>query len=70
MLTESLEHVSRKTKSGNRVKLSNRKYPNFKWPAFLERIDEMNDKNPNGSRTGDILIFMDSWAEYQTVIHK
>mgnify|MGYP004213302611 FL=1 len=30
----------------------------------------MNDKNPNGSRTGDILIFMDSWAEYQTVIHK
>lgn len=44
-------------------------YPNFKrqWPEFEARIDEMNDKNPKGSRTGDILIFMDGRAGYLTV---
>lgn len=39
----------------------------FEWPEFEERIDELNDKNPNGSRTGDILIFTDARAGYLTV---
>ncbi len=39
----------------------------FDWPEFAARIDEMNDKNPKGSRTGDILIFMDGAMGYLTV---
>jgi len=39
----------------------------FEWPEFEQRIDELNDKNPNGSRTGDILLFTDGRAGYLTV---
>ena len=43
------------------------KNSNFDWPEFAERIEEMNDKRANGSRTGDIVIFMDGRAGYLTV---
>ncbi len=37
------------------------------WPAFKERIDEMNHKNATGSRTGDIITIMDGRKGYNTV---
>ncbi|MCP4125178.1 MAG: hypothetical protein GY751_25885 [Bacteroidetes bacterium] len=37
------------------------------WPEFNSRLDEMNDKNPNGSRTGDIVIFTNGRAGYLTI---
>ncbi len=37
------------------------------WPAFKERIDEMNHKNAEGSRTGDIITIMDGRKGYSTV---
>jgi hypothetical protein len=39
----------------------------FNWPAFKERLDEMNHKNPNGSRSGDIVAIMDDRKGYLTV---
>ena len=39
----------------------------FNWPEFEKRIREMNDKNPLGSRAGDVIIFMDGRAGYLTV---
>jgi hypothetical protein len=41
--------------------------PSFDWPELERRIDEMNDKLPAASRTGDILLFMDGAAGYLTV---
>jgi len=41
--------------------------PDLDWPAFKERLDEMNNKNPNGSRTGDIVTIMDGRNGYLTV---
>lgn len=41
--------------------------PAFDWPAFAARMDEMNDKNSNGSRTGDIVFIMNGPEGYQTV---
>lgn len=43
------------------------KYPNFSWPEFVARIDEMNDKNGSGSRTGDIIFIPDGRAGYLAV---
>ena len=37
------------------------------WPKFKERMEEMNDKNINGSRTGDIIIIMNDHAGHLTV---
>lgn len=39
----------------------------MEWPAFKERLDEMNHKNPNGSRSGDIVLIMDGSKGYLTV---
>ncbi|MBL1294098.1 MAG: hypothetical protein COB61_009520, partial [Thiotrichales bacterium] len=39
----------------------------FNWPAFKERLDEMNHKNESGSRSGDIIIVMDGREGYQSV---
>jgi hypothetical protein len=41
--------------------------PDLDWPAFKERLDEMNHKNPTGSRTGDIITIMDGREGYVTV---
>ena len=38
--------------------------PAFNWPEFAARIDELNDKSPGGSRTGDILIVSDARNGY------
>ncbi len=37
------------------------------WLDFKARVEEMNDKNINGSRSGDILIFMNGPGGYLTV---
>ena len=39
----------------------------FNWPAFKERLDEMNHKNESGSRSGDIIVILDGREGYQTV---
>ncbi len=44
-----------------------RSYKDKEWPAFAERIEEMNDQNIQGSRTGDIVIFTDGQAGYLTI---
>lgn len=41
--------------------------PGDNWPEFAERMEEMNDTNRNGSRTGDIIIFTDVLSGYLTV---
>ena len=40
---------------------------NFDWPEFEKRLDEMNHKNPSGSRSGDIVMIMDGRKGYLTV---
>ncbi len=41
--------------------------PDLDWPAFKERLEERNHKNPTGSRTGDIITIMDGREGYVTV---
>ena len=41
--------------------------PNFNWPDFKNRMDDVNDKSVVGSRSGDIMIFTDGRAGYLTV---
>lgn len=36
----------------------------FNWPAFRERLEEMNHRNAAGSRTGDIVMVMDGRKGY------
>lgn len=40
---------------------------NHYWVAFEERLKEMNDTNPDGSRSGDIVVFFHSKYGYLTV---
>ncbi len=47
---------------------TNGKYPNFDWPEFEERIKEFNDKNLNGSRSGDIIVFTDGRHGYMSIL--
>ena len=42
-------------------------YPGFDWPEFIQRMNEMNDKNPGGSRTGDIVFFTDGYTGYMSI---
>ncbi len=37
------------------------------WPAFEERIEELNHKNASGSRSGDVLVILDGVYGYLTV---
>jgi len=39
----------------------------FNWPEFEERLSEMNHKNADGSRTGDIIAILDSRTGYLAV---
>jgi len=39
----------------------------FNWPEFEKRLDEMNHKNPSGSRSGDVVMIMDGRNGYLTV---
>jgi hypothetical protein len=39
------------------------------WPAFKQRLAEMNHKNLNGSRSGDVVTILDGKAGYLTVNH-
>ncbi|MEM9325022.1 MAG: alkaline phosphatase family protein [Bacteroidota bacterium] len=42
--------------------------PDFDWPEFEARLDEYNDKNPKGSRSGDILLFTDGRMGYLAIL--
>jgi hypothetical protein len=37
------------------------------WPAFAQRLAEMNHKNAGGSRSGDVVTVLDGQAGYLTV---
>lgn len=42
-------------------------FPRVDWPEFEERITDLNDKDPFGSRVGDILLIMDERAGYLAI---
>lgn len=43
-------------------------YSDFDWPEFKERLKEFNHKGEKGSRTGDILMFMDGRMGYMAIL--
>lgn len=76
---DNVNHFTKKFQWLKRVDSSNPLEPEYKdieefiiasnknWPKFKERMEEMNDKNINGSRTGDIIIIMNDQDGYFTV---
>ncbi len=41
----------------------------FNWPEFEARLSEMNHQNATGSRTGDIVVILNSREGYLAVNH-